>query len=63
MGSPGRNGEFTDGAGSRFPAADIDNELNPGHNKHVEVDPVSSQVASSLEAKVNFFIYSFTLRF
>lgn len=35
-----------------FPAADVDKELNPGHNKSVAVDPISSQVAQSLENKV-----------
>ncbi|KAL0555331.1 hypothetical protein IC582_009275 [Cucumis melo] len=44
MGSQGRDGEG-------FPAVDVERELNPGDNKHVEVDPISSQVATSLEAK------------
>lgn len=52
MGSQGRDGEG-------FPAVDVERELNPGDNKHVEVDPISSQVATSLEAKVKptFFFF------
>lgn len=52
MASPGGDGGVSDAAGSPFPAADVDRELNPGHNRHVEVDPVSSEVAVSLEKKV-----------
>ncbi|XP_022144747.1 uncharacterized protein LOC111014362 [Momordica charantia] len=51
MASPGGDGGVSDAAGSPFPAADVDRELNPGHNRHVEVDPVSSEVAVSLEKK------------
>ncbi|KAJ8754726.1 hypothetical protein K2173_012115 [Erythroxylum novogranatense] len=40
----------TDGA-STFPAADAEGELNPGQNKKVEVDPVSSDIATSKEVK------------
>lgn len=49
MASQGRDGEG-------FPAVDVDRELSPGHNKHVEVDPISSQVAASLEVKVRSLI-------
>ncbi|XP_023005785.1 uncharacterized protein LOC111498680 [Cucurbita maxima] len=51
MASPGRDGGATGGAGSRFPAVDVDRELHPGHNQHVTVDPISSQVAASVEDK------------
>ncbi|CAK9323035.1 unnamed protein product [Citrullus colocynthis] len=44
MASQGRDGEG-------FPAVDVDRELSTGHNKHVEVDPISSEVAASLEVK------------
>ena len=54
MASPGRDGGATGGAGSRFPAVDVDRELHPGHNQHVAVDPISSQVAASVEDKVKF---------
>ncbi|CAI9783318.1 unnamed protein product [Fraxinus pennsylvanica] len=32
-----------------FPAADAEKELNPGQNKDVQVDPISSEVAASKE--------------
>ncbi|KAL3536099.1 hypothetical protein ACH5RR_004560 [Cinchona calisaya] len=32
-----------------FPAADAEKELNPAQNKDFEVDPVSSQVSTSLQ--------------
>ena len=35
-----------------FPAADIAEELNPGMNKNVEVDPTSSDISTSLQIKV-----------
>ncbi|CAN4121343.1 unnamed protein product [Withania somnifera] len=35
--------------GESFPAVDAEKELNPQSNKEFQVDPVSSQVASSLE--------------
>ena len=35
-----------------FPPADIDGELNTGNNVHVEVDPVSSEVAATKKSKV-----------
>ncbi|CAL5334511.1 unnamed protein product [Camellia sinensis] len=35
----------------KFPAADIDKELNPGQNKNFVVDPISTQVAASKEYK------------
>ncbi|XP_027176860.1 uncharacterized protein LOC113775991 [Coffea eugenioides] len=37
--------------GDAFPAADAEKELNPGENKNFEVDPVSSEVATSLQIK------------
>ena len=40
--------------GDAFPAADAEKELNPGENKNFEVDPVSSEVATSLQIKVMF---------
>ncbi|KAA8518566.1 hypothetical protein F0562_016040 [Nyssa sinensis] len=44
--------EGTNGAADQaFPAADVDKELNPGQNKNFEVDPISSQVATSLQIK------------
>ena len=51
MASSGRDGGVTNAAGSRFPA-DGERELNPGHNKHVDVDPISSEAAASLVIKV-----------
>ncbi|KAL5545822.1 hypothetical protein UlMin_005509 [Ulmus minor] len=36
---------------STFPVAEINEELNPGENKDFQVDPVSSQIANSLEIK------------
>ncbi|XP_057960802.1 uncharacterized protein LOC131152882 [Malania oleifera] len=35
----------------KFPAADAEGELNPGRDKNLKVDPVSAQVATSLEVK------------
>ncbi|CAI0462312.1 unnamed protein product [Linum tenue] len=32
-----------------FPEANVDKELNPGHNKRVEPDSTSSSIAASLE--------------
>ncbi|CAI0391803.1 unnamed protein product [Linum tenue] len=32
-----------------FPEANVDKELNPSHNKRVEVDSTSSSIAASLE--------------
>ncbi|KAA8516728.1 hypothetical protein F0562_016766 [Nyssa sinensis] len=46
----GTNGTAGGSDGS-FPAADVEKELNPGRNKNFEVDPTSSQVATSVEAK------------
>ncbi|KAF8091554.1 hypothetical protein N665_0443s0013 [Sinapis alba] len=44
--------------GTTFPEADAKAELNPGQNKSLEVDPVSSEIASdkiqqNLERKEN----------
>ncbi|XP_022935404.1 uncharacterized protein LOC111442294 [Cucurbita moschata] len=50
MASSGRDGGVTNAAGSRFPA-DGERELNPGQNKHVDVDPISSEAAASLVIK------------
>ncbi|CAJ2672721.1 uncharacterized protein LOC123903244 [Trifolium pratense] len=38
-------------ADETFPSADLAGELNPGKNTHVEVDPISSEVASTKEMK------------
>lgn len=38
----------------KFPPADVDGTLNPGNNKQVQVDPVSSEVA---ERKVPTYFY------
>ena len=35
-----------------FPPADVDGELNPGHNVRVEVDPESSEIAATKKSKV-----------
>lgn len=35
-----------------FPVADVQGELHPAQNKDFQVDPVSSDVATSLEYKV-----------
>ncbi|KAI9121994.1 hypothetical protein K1719_006683 [Acacia pycnantha] len=32
-----------------FPASDIDEKLNPGANRKVQVDPISSEIAASKE--------------
>ncbi|CAI9097715.1 OLC1v1034187C1 [Oldenlandia corymbosa var. corymbosa] len=34
-----------------FPEADVEKELNPAANQKVEVDPVSAEVATSLQIK------------
>ncbi|CAI0462277.1 unnamed protein product [Linum tenue] len=34
-----------------FPEANVDKELNPGHNKRVEPDSTSSSIAASLANK------------
>lgn len=39
---------------SDFPPADINSESVPGKKKGLEVDPISSKVATSLEIKVVF---------
>ncbi|XP_028795562.1 uncharacterized protein LOC114751063 [Neltuma alba] len=36
---------------SKFPHADVDGTLNPESNNHVQVDPISSEVALSKENK------------
>ncbi|KAF2296454.1 hypothetical protein GH714_038244 [Hevea brasiliensis] len=36
---------------STFPPADVDKELHPGHNKKIEVDSVSSDIATSKHLK------------
>ncbi|KAJ9184495.1 hypothetical protein P3X46_004212 [Hevea brasiliensis] len=36
---------------STFPAADVDKELHPAHNKKLEVDSVSSDIATSKDLK------------
>jgi hypothetical protein len=46
-------------AASKFPEGDADAELNPGKNKSVEVDPTASEVATSLQIKVDFFGFCF----
>ncbi|KAG6580706.1 hypothetical protein SDJN03_20708, partial [Cucurbita argyrosperma subsp. sororia] len=51
MASSGRDGGVTSAAGSRFPGVDGERELNPSHNKHVDVDPISSEAAASLDIK------------
>ncbi|KAK4272712.1 hypothetical protein QN277_021228 [Acacia crassicarpa] len=32
-----------------FPTSDLDGELNPGANRQVQVDPISSEIAASKE--------------
>lgn len=45
---------------SDFPPADVDSELNPPTKKKgLEVDPISSEVATSLEIKVVFGAHAF----
>lgn len=48
----------TEASDSTFPAVDIDKELNPGTGKNFEVDPISHDVATSLETKV-YICHSF----
>nr|KYP45250.1 hypothetical protein KK1_033203 [Cajanus cajan] len=45
MASPPQNSDLT------FPPVDVVGELYPGTNTHVQVDPVSSEVATSKEMK------------
>ncbi|CAL5190975.1 unnamed protein product [Lathyrus oleraceus] len=45
MASPPENSDET------FPSADLAGELNPGKNREVEVDPISSEVAATKEMK------------
>ncbi|XP_030533156.1 uncharacterized protein LOC115742803 [Rhodamnia argentea] len=51
MASPTAVNGMSEAPDRTFPAADVENEMNPGMNTKVEVDPVSSAVAASLEAK------------
>ncbi|KAI6696074.1 hypothetical protein NL676_016193 [Syzygium grande] len=51
MASPEAANGISEASNQTFPAVDIENELNPGLNTTVEVDPVSSVVAASLEVK------------
>ncbi|KAK3043516.1 hypothetical protein RJ639_002095 [Escallonia herrerae] len=41
----------SNGSDHAFPAADAEKKLNPGTNRGVEVDPVSAEVAASVEIK------------
>ncbi|KAL5096091.1 hypothetical protein RYX36_000418 [Vicia faba] len=43
MASPPQNSDET------FPSADLAGELNPGKNREVQVDPISSEVAATKE--------------
>lgn len=52
MATPEAVNGISEASDQTFPAADVKNELNPGLNTKVEVDPISSAVAASLEAKV-----------
>lgn len=45
--------KISEATGEKFPAADINGELNPGQNKSVEIDPGASFMATSLQIKVN----------
>jgi hypothetical protein len=57
MASPkGIHDEATEDSDLTFSAADVDKELHPGENQNFEVDPISSDVAtsSSSEIKVLF---------
>jgi hypothetical protein len=40
-----------------FPSADIAGDLNPGKNTKVEVDPISSEVATTKEMKVAAYFH------
>ncbi|KAK3447496.1 hypothetical protein EUGRSUZ_A02998 [Eucalyptus grandis] len=51
MASPKAANGISEASNQTFPIADVENELNPGQNTKVEVDPVSSAVAASLEVK------------
>ena len=42
-----------EGGDRKFPAADIVGELDPAVNTHVQVDPISSDLAASKEMKVS----------
>lgn len=46
MASPPQNSDET------FPSADLAGELNPGKNREVQVDPISSEVEATKEMKV-----------
>ncbi|KAI4370175.1 hypothetical protein MLD38_018550 [Melastoma candidum] len=41
--------ELSTATGEAFPAVEIEKELNPGLNKEVAVDPISSEVAARRE--------------
>ncbi|KAK6147213.1 hypothetical protein DH2020_018125 [Rehmannia glutinosa] len=41
-------------AGTGFPAADVEKELNPGVDKDFRVDPISSDVATSKQIKEQY---------
>lgn len=55
MASPPENSDET------FPSADLAGELNPGKNREVEVDPISSEVAATQEMKVFAYTFPFFL--
>lgn len=52
MASPGAPDGVSETSDSTFPAVDVDKELNPGENMDFHVDPIASEVATSLEIKV-----------
>ena len=45
----------TEASDLTFPAADVDKDLSVQNNKSLEVDPKSSEVATSLEIEVHTF--------
>lgn len=52
MASPEAPDGVSETSDSTFPPVDVDKELNPGKNMDFHVDPISSEVATSLEIKV-----------
>ncbi|KAE8023367.1 hypothetical protein FH972_009073 [Carpinus fangiana] len=53
MASPkGIHDEATEDSDLTFSAADVDKELHPGESQNFEVDPISSEVATSSSSEI-----------